>query len=362
MRVYSSTLNAFCTRLKAEVKTILMDEMGIEVKRSRFLFNGYLYPFSIVTFESPKQLGYFSSENYQIGINKNLVYLAKPEVLKNILRHELAHLYIYLTKGPTSQAHGTSFREVCKKFGWGSEVSSAYSDISEENNLSSAPEFEKILKKVEKLLNLAESSNQHEATLATAKANELLMKYNLELFESGANDQEEEVFVKNIFEAKRTNVQMNALYEIISNFYVQPVINRTKKKVYLEVIGGKVNVELADYLAKFFTSEFERLYKASGLKGVTAKNSFIRGIAEGFNKKINEQKSKDQNIKKELVKLDQVLKSQVKMVYGRMGSSTSSSTKTDHQARALGLKAGSELKVKKGINPSKKPKLLGFLK
>ena len=336
--------------------------MGIEVKRSRFLYNGYLYPFSIVTFESPKQLGYFNSESYQIGINKNLVYLAKPEVLKNILRHELAHLYIFLTKGPNEQAHGISFRDVCKKFGWGSEVSSAYADLEKENKLSSAPEFEKILKKIEKLLNLAKSANQHEASLATAKANELLMKYNLEFYKKDEDNQEEEVFVKNIYEASRTNVQMNSLYEIISNFYVQPVLNRTSKKVYLEVIGSKINVELADYMAKFFVAEFERLYKDSGLKGTSAKNSFIRGIAEGFNKKINEQRAKDPSLKNELVRLERVLKSQVKMVYSRMGSSSSSSKKVDHEARALGLKAGSNLKVKKGINPSKKPKLLGFLK
>jgi hypothetical protein len=362
MRVYSETLNAFSTRLKVEVKSILMLEMGIEVKRSRFLFNGFLYPFSLVTFESPKQLGYFNGENFQIGINKNLVYLAKPEVLKNILRHELAHLYIFLTLGPEEKAHGNSFREVCKKFGWGSEVSSAYADLKEENKLSSAPDFEKILSKVEKLLNLAKSANQHEASAATAKANELLMKYNLELFNKDPDDHEEEVFVKNIYDAKRTNVQMNALYEIIEHFYVQPVLNRTSQKVYLEVIGSKVNVELADYLAKFFLGEFHRLYKISGLKGTSAKNSFIRGIAEGFSSKIKEQKLTAPSLKKDLIKLDNVLKSQVKMVYSRMGSSSSSAKRTDQNARALGLKAGKDLKIKKGLNESKKVKLLGFFK
>lgn len=362
MRVYSSTLNAFCYRLKAEVKSILMTEMGIEVKRSRFLFNGFLYPFSLVTFESPKQLGYFNAENYQIGINKNLVYLAKPEVLKNILRHELAHLYTFLTLGPDHQAHGSSFKDACKRFGWGPEVSNAYADLSSENKLSSAPEFEKILSRIEKLLNLAKSANQHEATAATAKANELLMKYNLNLFNKNPSEIEEEVFVKNIYEAKRTNVQMNALYEIIEHFYVQPVLNRSNKKVYLEVIGSKVNVEMADYLAKFMTSEFERLYKNSGLKGTSAKNSFIRGIAEGFSSKIKKQKLSDPALKNDLIKLDKVLKSQVQMVYNRMGTSSSTAKKVDQNARALGLKAGKSLKIKKGLSESKKPKLLEFFK
>ena len=122
MRVYSSTLNAFTHKLKAETKQILANEMGFSVKRSRFLFKGYLYPFSLVAFESPDKLGYFNTDNFQIGINKNLVYLAKPEVLKNILRHELAHMHVCLHKGPDTQAHGVEFRETCKVFGWGEEV------------------------------------------------------------------------------------------------------------------------------------------------------------------------------------------------------------------------------------------------
>ena len=68
MRVYSSTLNAFTSKLKALTKEILSNEMGFSVRRSRFLLNGYLYPISIVTFESPDKLGYFNPENFQIGI------------------------------------------------------------------------------------------------------------------------------------------------------------------------------------------------------------------------------------------------------------------------------------------------------
>ncbi|MCO4755932.1 MAG: DUF2786 domain-containing protein, partial [Bacteriovoracaceae bacterium] len=262
--------------------------MGFSVKRSRFLFNGYLYPFSIVAFESKDKLGYFNADNFQIGINKSLVYLAKPEVLKNILRHELAHMSVHLKHGDEVQAHGVEFRETCKTYGWDKNVFGAYGDLQKENSLSSAPEFEKILSKVKKLLKLAESANTHEATLATAKANELLMKYNLEHLEDKESEHEE-VFVKNVYEAKRSNVQMSALYEILENFYVQPVLNRGQSRAYLEVIGNRTNVEMADYMAKYLVSEFERLYKRSKLKGSAAKNSFIRGVAEGYTQKIKEQ-------------------------------------------------------------------------
>lgn len=359
MRVYSSTLNAFTSRLKTETKEILKNEMGFSVKRSRFLFNGYLYPFSIVAFESPDKLGYFNHDNFQIGINKNLVYLAKPEVIKNILRHELAHMVVHINHGNDIQAHGVDFRNTCKQYGWGEDVYKAYADLQKENSLNSAPEFEKILSKVKKLLKLAQSANAHEATLATAKANELLMKYNLEHITDN-DSEEEEVCVKSIYESKRSNVQMSALYEILEHFYVQPVFNRGQKKAYLEVIGTRTNVEMADYIAKFLVNEFQRLYKRSGLKGAAAKNSFIRGIAEGFSEKIKTQKDQSPALKQELIRLDKVLKSQVSMVYSRMGSSSSSASKNDLQARAMGKAAGASLSINKGVSPSGAAKRIGY--
>ncbi|MBK26995.1 MAG: hypothetical protein CME70_23530 [Halobacteriovorax sp.] len=359
MRVYSSTLNAFTSRLKAETKKILIEEMGFSVKRSRFLFKNYLYPFSLVAFESKNKLGYFNPDNFQIGINKNLVYMAKPEVLKNILRHELAHMSVHLKYGEEVSAHGVEFREACKSYGWGKDVYGAYGDLQKENSLSSAPEFEKILSKVQKLLKLANSANTHEATLATAKANELLMKYNLEHIDDEARENEE-VYVKNIYEAKRSNVQMSALYEILENFYVQPVLNRGQSKAYLEVIGSKTNVEMADYMAKYLVAEFERLYKLSGLKGSAAKNSFIRGIAEGYTQKIKAKQKEHPNYKNELIRLDKVLKSQVQLVYSRMGSSSSSASKNDYEARAMGRAAGGSLSINKGLEKSSGPKRIGF--
>lgn len=358
MRVYSSTLNAFTARLKAEVKEILKNEMGFSVKRSRFLFNGYLYPFSLVAFESPDKLGWFNPDNFQIGINKNLVFLAKPEVLKNILRHELAHMHVYLNYSEAVQAHGAEFRQTCRDFGWGEEVYKAYGDLKKENSLTSAPEFEKILSKVKKLLKLASSANQHEASAATAKANELLLKYNLDHIDQ-TEESDEEVCVKNVYEAKRKNVQMSALYEILENFYVQPVFNRGQHKAYLEVIGSRTNVEMADYMAKFLVNEFERLYKLSGLKGTSAKNSFIRGIAEGFNEKIEAQKKSDPSLKRELIRLDKVLKAQVEIVYSRMGSSSSSVSSHDAHANSLGKQAGSNLNINKGLSQGRQ-KQIGY--
>ena len=59
----------------------------------------------------------------------------------------------------------------------------------------------------------------------------------------------------------------------------------------IEVTGSRTNVELADYVANFLDQELERLFSVyqkehSDLKGQRAKNSFFKGMAEGYVEKI----------------------------------------------------------------------------
>ena len=63
----------------------MKEEMGLDVRRSRFVWRGYLYPLNFVVFEDRQKLGYFNCDSYQIGLHKKLMYLAKDEVIENIL-------------------------------------------------------------------------------------------------------------------------------------------------------------------------------------------------------------------------------------------------------------------------------------
>ena len=362
MLIYSKTSVTFLKKVKTMARFILNNEMGLEFKTTRFKWRGYLYPLHFVVFEDPKKLGYFNSHNYQLGLHKKLMYLAKDEVIENIIRHELAHLYTFLTQGERFNglaAHGSEFQEVCQKFGWATEVSRAYSNIEEDNALA-APnlEFEKVREKIVKLLALSSSDNPHEAELATLKANDYLLKYNLTHSALSLENSEcEEAVVKTILTAKRMNAKLNALYDILQYFYVQPVFNRANGSVSLDVVGNRLNADTADYVAAFLDKEFERLWllqkkKSPELKGQTMKNSFIRGLGQGFTLKLKKERDllfKGRN-SNDLIILNQALQRQVEMAFPRLSRQSAGQSKACPKSQALGKSIGEGLSIRPGVS------------
>lgn len=355
MLIYSETINIFLRKMRAHTREILSQEMGLRVLKSRFQLNGYTYPIQIVLFEDKEKIGYFEQETFQIGLNKSLMFQPDEKIVLDILRHELAHLLIFCKYGNAAQAHGTEYRDFCRSIGWGPEVYSAKIDLTLVNYKNTEHlKVQKVLDKVKKLFSLASSTNSHEAELATLKANQLLIKYNLEGLSSREYVDDEEFFVKRVIEAKRSNTKIQAIYEILSEFFVQPVFNKGKGVVYLEVMGSKVNVELADYVVKFLFNEFSSLYKKAQkenpeLKGATSKNSFYRGLAKGFVFKLRTERIKSTD-EKSLVLLGKSLEKGVRTVYQRLSSTSCSTHKNDKNASVLGVKAGRNLSLRPGVS------------
>ncbi len=364
MLVYSKTLNTYLARLRQRSREILSKEMGLKVGRRRFVWGHYWIPFDIVAFEDAKKLGYFDSETFQIGLNKQLLFCAKPGVLDNILRHEWAHFYCHLhySKSEDDSPHGANYREVCRKFGWGAEVFSAYSDLDYENQkIHAGAEFEKIFARLQKLFNLSSSPNPHEAELATLKANQLLLKYNLELL--GKEEAEGEVLVRRVYWARRSDATLNVLYQVLRHFYVGTVINRTSRGVYLEVAGPRVSVELADCTGKFLALEFERLWnlakKKNCWRGPGQKNSYIQGLGEGLARKLQKQSQRQAGESpRALVLLENQMERQMRLAYPRLGRASLSGGSAHAGARAVGASDGQNLSLKRGLSSSRPPLFL----
>jgi hypothetical protein len=370
MLVYSRTINSFLLKVKKMAHFIMIDEMGLDVRKSRFLWRGYLYPLHFVCFEDPKKLGYFQATSYQLGLHKKLMYLAKDEVLANILRHELAHFYTFLLYGEKFHQmapHGEEFQNVCKRFQWGIAVSRAYSDL-EQDNLASAPdqEFERVKEKIQKLLALSQSENVHEAEAATLKANEYLIKYNLKGIETGENNEDSlgETVVTAVFQAKRMNATLNALYDVLQFFHVQPVFNRTGEGVKLDVVGSRLNVDVANYIAKFLNNEFEILWKQTqkelGLKGLKKKNSYIYGLASGLKIKLKAERINLRNSPrgKDLVVLEGLLQQRVQMAFPRLSRQQGPHANLDPYAHQRGKQDGTSIQIRPGVSQGNKGKLL----
>jgi hypothetical protein len=365
MLVYSENINKFLTRLRKHTREILKTEAGIDVRKTRIAYQGYLYPINIVCFERENVLGYYDPSSYQIGINKKLIYTAKTKIIKDILRHEIAHFIVHLEHGVTAQAHGEEFKEICKRYGWDKSVSKATIDVNLANEkLEGDLDSEKVISRVKKLLQLASSDNSHEAELATLKANQLLLKHNIAQINSS---DDEEVFVKQVLGTKKSSTKHQTIYELLKHFHVAPVFNYTKGQVYLEVTGSKTSVEIAEYVATYLDEQLEEMWKETrknnpDLKGIKARNSFFRGVATGYNEKIIKTKNEfNSDERKALVKVEQKLSENIKLVYGKT-SARYSSAGNDSTASALGREAGKNLSIHKGIKNGKKPGLLSFFR
>jgi hypothetical protein len=347
MIIYDQVSLAFIKKAEDMLRQILQ-EVGINVRRSRFEIGKYLFPIQVVVFEGP-ELGHFNSPYLQVGLNRKLIASAKDSVLRDILRHELAHYLTFIHHGEV-QAHGPEFRGTCARFGFPEEIATATMNVNLENEKKEGDlNSERVLEKVKKLFQLAESSNSHEAELATIKANELLLRHNLNF--SKSND--EPLYLERVLMQKRKDQKLVAIYDILRHFIVRPVISMGRNACCLEVTGTLTNVKLAAYVANFLDKEMDRMWeetkKEHGLSGLRAKNSFFTGVAQGFDEKMKGVKqSFSPEDQKALLVVEQELNININKIYRRL-STSSSGAQTDQAASGLGKEKGRRLNIRQGV-------------
>lgn len=365
MIVYSKKISRFIHEIQTAIKTILAKEIGLKVGYNRFYDRRKQcsYPINVVVYNHRSELGYFDSNFYELGFHQCLMRSNK-EQLYNIIRHELAHYMIFINLGDGVPHHGSEFREFCQKLGWDEAVYRATVCLEGAVNIS-AEEENAILRKVQKLMALAASSNKNEAEQAMIKSQQLLLKHNLEF--KHVEPEEETWILKRIIKQKKMGAKTRAIGKILETFFVSIVYNRTRDCTYLEILGNSVNVEIAEYVAMVLDSEFENLWnqaKAQAeLKGSVAKNSFFLGLAKGYCDKINALKRNYQaDVAKAILVLENKLANAKEMAYPRLSSVRGSGTYCADSS-ALGEKMGRQLSINPalGKSTSRFQALIGYL-
>ncbi len=157
--------------------------------------------------------------------------------------------------------------------------------------------------KVEKLLALSQSSNEHEAALAMQKANDLIEKYHIQ--ELGFDQEYRYGF--GIIDRKRKRIEsyQRRICTILHDFFFvrvvlsslyDPLCNDTYKTI--ELLGTKENVAIAEYCYHFLENRLASLWSLNRkrFKGTTRteKNSYYLGLLRGFYQKLQEQKRRKQ--------------------------------------------------------------------
>ncbi len=355
MIVYSKRIIQFINQIKIILKDILSREIGLRVSGDRFYDrrNQVSYPIKVVVFNNKSLLGYFDSYFYEIGFHERLMHSSNLQ-LRNVIRHELAHYITYINHGESVQSHGFEFRTFCRQMGWGEDVYKATSCL-EDGLLISSNEESSVLRKVQKLMALAASSNKHEAEQAMIKSQQLLLKHNIESHGlTGAND--DKIFLKRIMKQRRENAKMRSIANILGTFFVSTIYCRAGDFLYLEILGDAVNIEIAEYVAGVLDRKLDHLWEEAriqgGLKGLIAKNSFFRGIAKGYCNKIHALKKEyREETVSALMVIEKKLTDAEAMIYTRL-SQTRSNANYCAKSSALGEQMGKALNINPALNKS----------
>jgi len=247
-------------------------------------------------------LGAWHAATRTIRISRELIIKHPWSVTINVLKHEMAH-QVCSSMGQGDAGHGPPFQAACLMLGVPEAYRTARGDSPEvftdlENASEMVQEGRRFFAKVEKLLALARSANEHEAALAMEKANELIEKYNLQQI-SAEEERRYDHFIINRHK-KRIEGWQSAICRILTDFfYVEiiyastyaPLLNERHKTI--EIFGRVENVAVAKYCYSFLERELQSLWQANKQRfhgrTITEKRSYWLGVLHGFHKKLGAQ-------------------------------------------------------------------------
>jgi len=257
---------------------------------------------AIEIFDSTRRLGEWRPESRTIGISSRLILHHPWAVTINVFKHEMAH-QLCAAHGQAGAGHGPPFQAACQRLGVPPAYRTARGDspelfadlVSEDQMVVAGRRF---FAKVEKLLALARSANEHEAALAMQKANELIDKYNLR---QRTDDSERRYRHAIINSGKRRLAGWQRLIGAILRdfFYVRvvmaeaydPASNEHHKTI--DLFGLAENVAVAEYCYAFLERELAVLWQRHQTRfrrgGITEKNSYYLGVLAGFQQKLQAQ-------------------------------------------------------------------------
>jgi hypothetical protein len=234
---------------------------------------------------------------------------------------------------------------------------------------------DRLLGKIRKLLALAESGETHEAESALAKAQSLIMQYNLNLIEVKRQRDFYALFLGK--PSVRRDLVLGSLGALLSDFYCVESIWTTSWVVEaerfgraLEINGAAENLRVAEYVFHFILrhidSAWERFQGKQRL-GSRAKRDFGLGVVRGVRQRLEQEQitAHPQHAAGRALMLwrDPELNAFHRFRHPRISKTRNGNRTFDQDSFQAGVQEGSRLQIRPGLNEtaSTGPRLLPFL-
>lgn len=256
------------------------------------LFGGSLRRPALYLTDTQARLGQWESDPPSINLARHLLTEQPWPAVLEVLKHEMAHQFVFEVMQVTEPAsHGPLFRRVCEERGIDARASG-------ELRRESAADTH-IITKISHLLSLAQSGNRHEAEAATAAAQRLMLKYNIDSL--GRDDRRQFTIAHLGKPTARVEEAARIVSAILREFFFVQTIwvsvwrpLEGKAGSILEICGTHANVEMAQYVHSFLVHSAERLWKAhqraAGIRGNRDRRRFWAGVMSGFYRKLQRER------------------------------------------------------------------------
>jgi hypothetical protein len=304
--------------------------------------------------------GTWSRERREISLSRDLVLRHSWDAVMEVLLHEMAHQFAEEALGAREEpSHGPAFRRACHLLRANPKASGRYAPLDDRMAREFQGPEDRTVRRVRKLMALAESPNRHEAEMSMAKAHELIARHNLHLLEQDDNRDFASVFVGR--PALRHPREDYALANLLQEFYfIQGiwvpayVLEKGKMGRVLEVSGTEQNIRLAsyvhDFVCRFIEAQWRTYNERKGLSR-RRKTDYAGGVIEGFRSKLASQNQRKKSEgKKALIKLrDPLLEKYVAYRYPRTVNERRAVSAGDEKVVSDGREVGRKLVIHKGI-------------
>ena len=247
--------------------------------------------------DSERRLGEWNRAQRTISISRRLVVQQPWGVVREVLKHEIAHQYVDEALGIHDQtAHGPAFVRICEAHGFDPGATGTPPAGSGGDGDAGASLMAAVLRRIARLLALAESPNVHEAAAAMNEARRLMLLHNIDV---AASTEAQGYAFRQVGEVKaRNDAGEKVLAGILSrHFFVsviwvpayRPLVGRPGR--ILELCGTPGNLDVAVYVHGFLIGTAERLWRdhkrAAGIASDRERRRFVAGVMMGFEEKLD---------------------------------------------------------------------------
>jgi hypothetical protein len=249
--------------------------------------------------DSERRLGAWDSPARTLSISRRLVLDRPWAIVREVLKHEMAHQFVDEVLGIRDQtAHGPAFEALCRQHGIDASAAGEPPASPAGGDGDGADEERggaQVLRRIARLLALADSPNAHEAEAAMRAAQRLMLKHNIDA--SAAAAREGFTFRQLGAASGRVSAAEHVLAGILArHFFVEAIWVPSYRPRdghrgrVLELCGTPSNLDVAEYVHGFLLETGERLWRGHRaqrrLQGNQERRRFLLGVMMGFDDKL----------------------------------------------------------------------------